>query len=183
MSDSIYARHFGPAFDVLPHEVRCFHQLAGTHRLQGRVTVCGPEHFIGKCLAAIFRFPSTCTDAPLAFELTALPNGETWVRMFPGKRMVSRLSNSGDYLVEDFGPVRLWFKLDASATQLVMNLRRLTVLGIPVPAWLRPKVRAVETASFGQIHFDVAAWWPRDRLMVAYNGHLMVPPPAHSEAE
>ena len=171
----IYRRHLGSAFDQAPPAVRRFHELQGTHRLQGRVDVQGPQSALGRALALLFRLPRTGRDQPLSFELVADEQAETWTRFFPGRRMRSRLSIEGAYLVEDFGPVRLWFQLTADAAQLEMHLRKLTFFGIAMPRWLRPTARAVESGTADRIHFDVSASFPKDRLMVAYKGHLVLP--------
>jgi hypothetical protein len=172
MKMSIYRIHLGESFDRLPAEVRVFHELRGTHRVAGRAEVVGPQSFIGRLLGIVFRLPPAGADLALDVEMVCDEKGECWTRSYPGRLMRSRISLRGAYLVEKIGPVGLWFRLQADDVQLSMHLRRMTVFGIPLPPRMHPRVRAVETATPGRFHFDIATWLPRRKLLVAYKGYL-----------
>lgn len=172
---SVYRRHLGAAFDGLPLAVRRFHSLRGQYRLQGQVTVIGPEARVGQWLSAIFRFPTPGAELPFAFVLDATSEQERWQRHYPTRTMTSVLRNQGSWLVERLGPIQLWFHLEANDQRLSMQLRRITCLGVPVPNWCRPTIKAVETGDRNRLHFDVAAWLPATTLVVAYRGYVELP--------
>ena len=73
---------------------------------------------------------------------------------------------------EHLGPLHLHFQLHRCAASLDMQLRRLTVFGLPWPRWLAPTIKAREYASAGRFHFDVEAAMPLIGHVVAYTGHL-----------
>lgn len=169
---SVYRRHLGAAFDLLPEEIRHFHSLSGRHNLHGRVTVIGAEIRLGLWLSALLRFPTPCMEQEFEFVLDATGDRERWQRHYPTRTMTSVLRNEGCWLVERIGPIQLWFCVDASAQRLSMQLKRVTCLGLPVPRLFMPTIKAVETATAGRLHFDVSAWLPASTLIVAYRGYL-----------
>ena len=173
---TVYERHLGLDYEQMPPAVKALHRLAGRYRMNGTVTVVGPRSRFGKLLQLIFRFPAQGDDVPFTFEIDAEPSRERWTRHFPGRSMTSTLSNHGAFLVERFGPVKLWFMLEATENGLSMNLCKVTLLGRPLPRRLTPRVQALERgpgeSGSGMFHFDVAAWLPRDTLLVSYRGSL-----------
>lgn len=172
MSTSVYRTHLGTAFDRLPEAVRRFHSLAGRHRLSGTVSISGAESLVGRLLALCAGLPPSGPQQEFAFELDARPDRELWVRCFPGRTMRSVLAARGDWLCESFGPIRLWFKLEAREDRLLMHLHFATFAGLRLPAFLYPRVRAEEYEADGHFHFDVDAYFPGRKLLVAYKGRL-----------
>jgi Domain of unknown function (DUF4166) len=59
---------------------------------------------------------------------------------------------------------------DSSGLQLTMLGSRL--LGVPLPRFLVPQIRAVETEQNGRFHFDVEARLPGFGRLVHYRGWL-----------
>jgi hypothetical protein len=171
----VYQQHLGTRFDALPKQVRDFHALQGRHRLSGHVTIRGAETAIGKVLGVLMGFPSEAPNQSFSFELDATPQREVWTRLFPTRKMRSCLSARGEFLTEAFGPIRLFFQLEADADKLVMHLKRMTFLGIPLPGFLIPGVEAREHGEDGLFNFHIVASWPVNRRVVAYTGTLQVP--------
>jgi hypothetical protein len=171
----VYQQHLGARFETLPEQVHDFHALQGKHRLSGHVTIQGAETSIGKVLGVFMGFPSAAPNQPFSFELDATPQREVWTRFFPTRKMRSCLSARGEFLTEAFGPIRLFFQLDADADKLDMHLKRMTFLGIPLPKCLVPGVQASEHGADGLFNFHIVASWPANRRVVAYTGTLQVP--------
>jgi hypothetical protein len=86
--------------------------------------------------------------------------------------MRSKLSLRGPHLTESFGPIRLWFELEATEEQLTMFLRKVTCFGVTLPASLVPAVSAIETGQASLFRFNIEARWPGNHLFVAYEGTL-----------
>ncbi len=86
--------------------------------------------------------------------------------------MRSKLSLRGPHLTESFGPIRLWFELEATEKQLTMLLRKVPCFGVTLPASLVPAVSAIETGQAGLFRFNIEARWPGNHLFVAYEGTL-----------
>jgi hypothetical protein len=178
----VYRQHLGADFDRLPPAVRRFHALQGHFRLSGTVAIRGAETALGRLLAIAMRFPSEAPSQPFAFELDATPEREVWTRFFPSRTMRSRLSARGEWLTEAFGPIRLFFKVEAAPERLSMRLDRMALLGVRMPKALTPGVRAAERDADGKFDFDIEASWPGDRRIVAYTGTIDAPEARGPEA-
>ena len=89
--------------------------------------------------------------------------------------MSSRLRLEGSQLVERLGAARLVFTLDELDGRLLMRLESLRFLGIPCPAWLRPRLVAEETGEGDRLCFRIEAAVPGLGRVVGYRGHLVVP--------
>jgi len=68
-----------------------------------------------------------------------------------------------------------------------MRLRTLRFLGVPCPAFLRPRIVAEETGEQGadgraRLRFRVEAHVPGVGQMVGYRGHLQLPADEQGEA-
>jgi Domain of unknown function (DUF4166) len=57
---------------------------------------------------------------------------------------------------------------------LRMRLQAMRFLGIPCPAWLRPRIVAEETGDGSRLHFRIEAAVPGIGRVVGYRGHLVV---------
>ncbi|MBV7428121.1 MULTISPECIES: DUF4166 domain-containing protein [unclassified Acidovorax] len=172
---SLYQRAMGPAFGRLAPALARFHSLSGRHRLRGKVVVEAPAGAMGRLLAWALGAPLRPVQGDIVFELDATPGAEVWTRCFPARTMRSTLRESGGRVVEHLGAARLGFVLDEQQGRLVMRLQHLHFLGIPCPAWLRPRVVAEETGRGDTLHFHVQATVPWVGRVVHYRGHLVVP--------
>ena len=173
---SLYRQVMGDDFHWLPVELQIFHSTVGRVTLSGQCTVIGPDTVMGKLIGWVLALPKATGQTRFSFELEANTTTETWRRHFPGRLMTSRMSVIGATLVERLGPVDFHFKLEADSGQLAMLLERLIFCGIPCPEFLLPSVIAVETASPGKLHFNVAARLPLVGLIREYRGFLNVEP-------
>jgi hypothetical protein len=169
----LYPRLLGAKFDELDGAVRRLHLLQGQHRLRGRCTISGAEHWLGRVLAWILRLPLPADDAEFGFDLVADSDGETWTRHFPGRTMRSRLrQESESSLVERIGPAWPTFALDVSGGTLSMRLLGIRVFGLSWPTPCLPTVRPRESGQGDTYHFEIDARLRRLGRLVAYSGTL-----------
>lgn len=167
----LYQRLLGPAFDALPSPVRALHAVVGDGGASGTATVrCGKSP-LARLVAAVMRFPPEGEhDLHVSFE--ERHGIEDWTRDFGGHAFSSRLSQSGDHLVERFGPMRFYFDLPADGSGLTMVMRRWTVFSMPLPLALAPKSTAREWAEGEDFCFDVPIDLPLIGRVVHYRGRL-----------
>jgi hypothetical protein len=169
----LYQRILGEKFDTLDSAVRRLHLLQGHHRLRGRCSISGAEHWLGRALAWILRLPLPARDAEFSFDLLADTDGETWTRHFPGRTMRSRLQqDSESTLVERIGPARPSFALGVVEGTLVMRLLGVEVFGLSWPKRWLPAIRTHESGQGDIYRFEVEARLGRLGLLVAYEGTL-----------
>jgi hypothetical protein len=177
---SLYERVMGADFATLAPALQRFHRLAGHHVLLGVVETEPPASWLGRVLARGLGSPLQATTGAIRFELAAAPTLETWTRHFPSRTMRSRLQFDDGRVTERMGLARMTFKLEAIDGRLHMRLQRLRFLGVPCPAWLRPRIVAEETGDGDSLHFRIEAGVPGLGRVVGYRGHLVVPSAARA---
>jgi hypothetical protein len=172
MSVSLYEQVLGSRFAELDEPVQRFHRLRGRHELHGSVKTQAPATLPARLLGRLLGTPMTSATGPIRFELDAQQHHEVWTRHFPTRLMTSTMRREGPYLIERLGPARLTFRLEAEDGKLSMRLVRMHVLGVPCPAWARPRIVAEETGDAGLLCFDVRASLPLIGEVARYAGAL-----------
>ncbi|MBD1548663.1 SDR family oxidoreductase [Roseibium aggregatum] len=167
----LYQRILGPAFDKLPPPVRELHTVVGDGGATGTATVRRGKSFLARLVATAMRFPPE-GDHDLHVSFEERHGIEHWTRDFGGHVFSSHLSQSGDHLVERFGPMRFYFDLPADASSLTMVMRRWTVFSVPLPLALAPKSTTLEWAEGKDYCFDVPIDLPAIGRIVHYRGRL-----------
>ena len=167
----LYKRILGPVFDTLPEPVRALHSVVGDGGATGTATVQRGQSFPARLVATMMRFPPE-GDHDLHVSFEEERGIEHWTRDFGGHVFSSTLSQSGDHLVERFGPMRFYFDLPADTSGLTMVMRRWTVFSVPLPLILAPKSTAREWAEGDAFCFDVPIDLPVIGRIVHYRGRL-----------
>ena len=179
IASTLFERALGERFALLPKPLQRFHRLSGLHELHGLVETDAPASALGCALAWCLGTPTSATHGAIRFVLDAAPDAETWTRHFPRRTMRSRMHFVRGQVVERMGPASLAFALDFSGGRLRMRLVGLRFLGIPCPAWLRPRLVAEEmgdrAARGERVHFRIEAAVPGLGHVVGYRGHLVLP--------
>jgi hypothetical protein len=174
---SLYARALGPAWRELPKEIRAMHGFgAGGLVSEGRAIVARGAHPLSRMLGFMFGFPQQGAEVPLTVRMSLSRGGETWTRQFAETRMVSRQyagRGSDEHLLcERFGALEFAMAVVVADGKLTLVLRRWKALGLALPLFLGPRVRAFEQVFNGRFHFSVEISHPLCGLMVRYQGWL-----------
>lgn len=164
----------GDQFELLAPELQLFHGRLGYYKFSGSCVIEGPTKLLARGLHRLLGLPRTSTERPLSFDLQLSRAWEKWERHFPTGVMTSVLEFDGAHIVERLGPARLIFTPVRDGQSLSLKLERFTVLGIPCPSFLFPRVKADERGEDGRVHFDIAVDAPLIGKLVAYRGHLDV---------
>jgi hypothetical protein len=173
----LYPRLLGPRCEEMAPLLREVHGSALL--LRGTVTVRRGASLFVRGLAELAGLPRACADAPcvVRFEQReAWPDGtERWVREMAGRRFVSRLipAAPGEF-IESFGWYRFRFALEQDSGTVSFILKRFTVLGLPVPRALHPRVSTRESQQGEDYCFEIEAGLLGLGLLVAYQGRLRV---------
>jgi hypothetical protein len=167
----LYERIMGPAYAALPPLVRAIHDLHGDAGAAGEGTVARGRNPFARLMAAIARFPPAGTYA-LHVAFAERDGRERWTRDFGGHVFSSELSARRGLAVERFGPMRFGFALAPTPDGLAMHLRRWSILGLPLPRFLAPRIAAREYEAEGRFHFDVRLTFPLIGPIVHYTGWL-----------
>ena len=167
----LYARVMGAAFDRLPAMVRRIHEVCGDAGAAGEGTVERGRGRAARLIGAAMRFPPAGT-VPLHVTFAERGGVERWTRDFGGRRFSSELSAAGGRVIERFGPIRFAFALPSSAEGLAMRLERWSLLRIPMPLILAPRISAREWQHDGRFRFDVRVSVPLAGDIIHYSGWL-----------
>ncbi len=170
-TEPLYRRIMGAGFDRLPPAVRGMHMLIGDGAAagQGSVETGGRA---GRLIGRIFGLPAANPNVPVRVWFEETEGVEVWHRSFGSHSFSSRLSESGDLLVERFGPLCFAFSLVGEANALAMHLKRWRFGRLPLPLRLAPRIRGREEERAGRFHFDVEIRLPLIGLLVRYSGWL-----------
>jgi hypothetical protein len=179
------------AYDRLPEPIAALH-AAGESAWEGRASVQRGQSILARLAAALIGFPRAADDIPVRVDFTLDDGVETWTRTFAGQRFFSRqYAGRGHwrrFLIERFGPAEYAMSVLADETSLRLRMEGWSVLGIPLPRFLAPQVRARESADGGRFNFDVEIRHWATGLIVHYRGWLervgsAAEPPARAAAE
>ncbi len=165
----------GQAFATLTPAVRQFHSLQGAVILQGHCRIQPSQSYLTRALCLLLGLPTHAFSGEFQFELRQQFGQEIWLRRFPGRSMRSVMQFDAGRLIERLGPVRLFFNLIADQGRLEMQLKRVSVFGVPIPQRLMPIVWGREHGSEGKIHFNAGADWGKLGRLAAYSGWLNLP--------
>ncbi|HEX8193915.1 MAG TPA: DUF4166 domain-containing protein [Allosphingosinicella sp.] len=169
-----YARVLGPVFDTLPAAVRALHDIGRYAAAEGEGTVTRGRGPLARLVAAAMRLPPT-GHYPLRVDFAERSGTERWTRHFGSHRFASTLSAAKPgQAAERFGPLRFVFDLPAGPHGLSMHLVRWTVLGLPLPLTLAPRIHAREWQDeAGRFRFEVAVALPVAGDVIHYTGWLV----------
>ena len=175
LKPSLYRRVLGSAYEEMPVAWRALHD-SGASTWKGQC-LCDPaETWGGRLVSRLFQFPAGESEAPISVEFTMSGAGEVWTRRIGRRVMRSRqyigVRGRRGAVVEQFGPLAfdLDLPIDKGRMDLVMTGARF--LGVPLPRWCWPRVRAFETGGEGKFRFDVEIGLQGIGRLVRYRGWL-----------
>jgi len=178
----LYERLLGAAVRDLPTQIRDMHDLRGGLVARGTADVVRGRGFIARLVAAVMGFPVTAKQTPVTVRFTAADGVETWTRSFGDRTFSSdQLAGQGrdaQLLRERFGPLTFAMALVVEGGRLSLVLRRWSVLGIPLPLWLGPRMNAYESVENGRFCFHVEIRHALTGLIIRYEGSLASPEPS-----
>jgi Domain of unknown function (DUF4166)/Saccharopine dehydrogenase NADP binding domain len=169
----VFKRVMGDAFDQLPQPVRRLHNVIGDGGAEGMATVTRGASALARMVASIMGFPPE-GHLPLYVRFEEDHGIELWTRNFDGHVFTSELSQSGEMLVERFGPMRFHFDLPCDTSGLTMVMKRWSVLHVPMPMFLAPRSAAKEWGEGDDFCFDVPISLPFIGPVVHYVGRLRI---------
>jgi Domain of unknown function (DUF4166) len=144
--------------------------LRRLHGAEARVRCAGPatvRHHRG-WLARLAGFPKAGENIPLQLEVTTTQDREMWSRTFGGALLRSSQWCENGQMVEQMGPVRMYFKVFTDGEDLRIESVKARYWGVPVPF----QVKAVERGR-GANTFDFEV---HVKLVGSYAGVLELLP-------
>ena len=177
----VYRDILADAFAQLAPSVQALHDWLPqqTHKVYvGQAKIERGTHPLVGIIATLFRFPKANKAAQVKLEFSREPQQEFWLRQFNGQRMpsiqyVGRGLNK-NLLHERIGMAVFAMTVQVKAERLHLHIRRWWLLGIPMPLWLKPRIRAFEFEDEqARFNFFVEIALPIVGLIVRYQGWLV----------
>ena len=172
MTQPLYRRLLGARFEALPARVRELHDVTATSIWTGRADVERGLSLPSRMMATLFGLPPAGRDQTLRVTFEPVDGKEIWSRAFGNAVFRSVQYERDGLLNERVGPSTFVFKLDASPGGVALNLQGVRFLGVPLPRFLVPTVRTLESERGGHYHFEVEASLPVLGRIVRYVGWL-----------
>lgn len=172
----LYKHILGDAWQELPAPIRQLHDNTGTSRFAGKANVDRGKGMMAHLIAVLIGFPKQGNDIPVTVQFDVRDGVEYWQRSFGDKSFVSTQragSGRSDRLIEErFGPTRFGLALVLEDGKLRLVVRRWSLLGLPLPAFLAPTGSTYEHVEDGKFCFHVEIAHPLFGLIVRYRGWL-----------
>jgi hypothetical protein len=115
--------------------------------------------------------PAGNPDAEAQVTVTPEAGGELWARRFGTRRIVTHQYEAAPHVfAERFGIVEFRFRLEVAEGNLFFHQRGVTLLGVPLPTSLAPRIEATETMSAQGMQVFVRIVLPIGGLLLSYQG-------------
>ncbi|HLG47506.1 MAG TPA: DUF4166 domain-containing protein [Reyranella sp.] len=175
LKPSLYRRVLGGAYEEMASPWRALHD-GGASVWSGQC-ICDPaETWIGRVISHLFQLPAAQSESPISVEFTMSGAGEIWTRRIGRRVMRSRqyigVRSKRGAVVEQFGPLAFVLDLPVENGRMDLVMIGARFLGIRLPRWCWPHVKAFETAAEGRFRFDVEIGLPAIGRLVRYRGWL-----------
>lgn len=176
----LYAQILGPSWSDLADSVRRLHETGSGLNATGTFRVRRGDNRLARLLATLAGMPKAGDAVPMQLVVEAFVGGEDWRRSFGGRPLVSK---QGDHpsglLLERMGSMEMRFALAVENGALGYQSRRVTLclslLRVPLPRWLAPRVTAWEKPGpDGQVQISVESRLPLVGRLISYEGMIVV---------
>ncbi len=157
----------------LPDPVRTLHSSEGVYI--GRCRIQRGKGWLVAMVLRIVRFPPSGEDVHVRLTIQRTGSRWSWERNFGGHITQSTLTFDGKTgcVREQLGPFAVQLQPVSNGRGLMIEIKRLSVLGIPIPAFLLPRSATTEWEDeHGRFRFDVSASAPGLGLLIRYQGWL-----------
>lgn len=177
MTEPLYRRLLGPAYSELPGPIQEMHEVRAGLTARGFATVERGKGPIVALLSAVFGFPPTGRDVPLTVTFTVTEHREEWNRDFDGKQFYSTqelgAGHRGGLLVERFGVFSFAMTALVRDRRLHLDIAGGRFLGVPLPAFVLPRIEVFEHDADDRFNFHVDLGMPLVGRLVLYTGWLV----------
>ena len=172
----VYQRVLGEDWLRLPEVTRQLHSPAPVSVFEGTADIEGAEHPLATLIAGRAGLPQSGAGVPALIRVSMDGDTEIITRDYGGTVFETRQSAvstpRGMRLREQVGSVVFTLRLEAGPHGLDFHQESATVMGVPLPEFLRPILHARERADAGEHLFEVEVALPGLGRLVRYRGRL-----------
>ena len=162
-------------WSLLHPAVQRMHGEGGLIEASGLADVDGARHALARWVRRLLTLPEPGAGQAIALTIERHASHERWTRRFARGRMHSALRRGGNlHLHERLGPMTLHFSLQREGEAIDWQLRRVSLLGLPLPRALFGTVRSRSGAHDGRYVFEIDVHVPLLGQLIAYRGWLEI---------
>lgn len=176
-STPLYERLLGPDWGRLPTPIQNMHLTKERLRAEGDFDVSLGMGLLPRCFARVLGIHKSQTGCPVRLTIERREDREVWSREIGPHRLNTIQSIASDgALLERFGTLEFRFRVRLESRSLCFEQSGCSLkfarVRVPLPAWLAPRVRAVECADrFGVgVNVVVHIHAPLAGLVASYGG-------------
>jgi len=169
---SLYPKLLGKEYEKLAPLVQKMHHLNEKKILRGVVNIERGKSLHAKILNLLMQLPSTQENALLELELSTKNQQEHWKRTFGKDSFSSIQYQSGVYMLEQIGLIKMFFRLYVKEGSLFTVLEKSTFLGLNIPRFLSVNLKSQVKEVDGKISFFVEVCTFKEVLVIRYDGLL-----------
>ena len=175
--EPLYRRILGGAYATLPQPLQVMHDLKSELTATGVASVERGVGLLSRLASAIVGFPPAGDEVSVEVVFRLQDGRELWQRNFAGQPFESTQEEgkgrSAHLLCERFGALNFVMALVVEGERMRLVMRRWSLLGLPLPLALAPRIDAYEFVEAGRFHFHVEISHPLTGLIVRYRGWLV----------
>ncbi len=168
-------------FQRLPKPVKDQHGAVDILLSHGRCDIERGAAWASRVVGWLFRFPPAGRDLPTLVTVIAERGREIWHRDFGGEGIFTVLEpalrtdtpTGKPTIVERFGIVTFDLQIGEVPDGISLEVVGMRALGIAVPRWLWPRLRAVEHAEAQRFHFDIDIDLSWGAKLIHYRGWVV----------
>jgi hypothetical protein len=173
----LFRETMGRLFHLLPKPVKTQHGALDILLSRGRCDIERGLALSARLVGWLFKFPPAGRDLPTLVTVIAERGREIWHRDFGGQGIFTVLEpahrNGTPVIVERFGLVCFDLALAEAEDGISMTVVGMRTLGISLPKWLWPRLRAVERAEAQRFHFDIDIDLSWGAKLIHYRGWVV----------
>ena len=173
----LFRQTMGRLFHLLPGAMKDQHGTRDILLSRGRCDIERGRAWTSRLVGWLFKFPPAGRDLPTLVTVIAGKGHEIWHRDFGGQGIFTVLEPARrrgmPVIVERFGPVCFDLKLGEAEDGIRMTVAGMRALGVPMPRWLWPRLKAVEHAEAQRFHFDIDIDLSWGAKLIHYRGWVV----------
>lgn len=167
----LYPRLLGADWPLLAEAIRRAHTLRSAAQGRGRFRIERGHSLLAQTFGWLLRLPDASSDAEAEVTVTPEAGGERWVRHFGTRRIVTHQYEAAPQVfAERFGIIEFRFGLEVAHGNLIFHQRGVTLLHLPLPTSLAPRIEATETMCAEGMEVLVRIVLPLGGLLLSYQG-------------
>lgn len=173
----VFEQVLAETFDNLPPKLQDLHTVLDQRRWRGEASVERGQGWLSRIAGWMAGFPPATDAVAVNVVMTRTARGETWTRQFGTRKFKSYLSTHKQrgqtVMTERFGLMVFQIGLQGDDEKLHYPVHSGRLLGVPLPAFLRPTSNTYEYVDAqGRACFSVRVSLPVAGLVAKYEGWL-----------